>query len=269
MRRISRAQLVALADTLSPRDEQVLVLFRRLRVATAAQIAVLCYPDGTEASSARMARRTLRKLADLRVLAELPYRPGGVRAGSKAAVFALDVAGLRLTDPAERPYRSVRRPWTTTPAFLAHHLAVTQLYVDLVERERQKACEVISFVTEPACWRPFVGREGRQQVLRPDAYLVLGLGDYEHHWFLELDRDTEGPAAVSRKLIAVRDHYQRQWDSTAEGAPVEPRTLFLVPTDGRRQQIAGLAQQTYGPGLPELVQVIVRDRFPAAVLADP
>jgi hypothetical protein len=96
--RVSNLQLTHLSSRLSRLDITILHLISEVRIATGNQLRRRFWPDGeaTKESRARMARRTLRRLTDWRLLEVLPRRTGGVRAGSDGFTFYLGSAGRRL-----------------------------------------------------------------------------------------------------------------------------------------------------------------------------
>lgn len=225
-RYLSTNRLAALETTLSPRDWAILATLLRVRVATGHQLQRLYFVGLTR----RRTQQALASLVDRGVLARLPRVVGGVRAGSAGHVYALDAAGLRLvTKHADRRPRS----WNVGLPFLAHGLAVAELYVRLVEADRTGAVELREFTGEPGCWRSFAGRYGRA-VLKPDAHVVIRLGQYEDEWFIEVDRGTESAPTLTTKC----DTYRRYWQTGREQARtgVFPRVLFLVP-DAKRHDV--------------------------------
>lgn len=226
-RYLTTRRLADLERTLSTRDRAVVATLARVRLATGAQLVRLHYAD----VSARRARHLLTRLTDHRLIARLPRTVGGVRAGSAGYVYALDVAGQRLTYDTARG----QRPWQPGPAFLAHTLAVTELYVRLVTADRAGALRLVTFATEPACWRSFTGPGGTRLVLKPDADLTLALGGFEDRWFVEVDRATE----ATNRLARACDRYRAYWATGAEQAThgVFPRVLWLVPDPHRAAQV--------------------------------
>jgi hypothetical protein len=233
-RRLSKQQLWQLASDLTPRDKVVLDSVARLRVVAGKQLVRLHF-EPTPASE-RQARRTLARLVERRLLARLERRVGGVRAGSDGYVYALDVGGQRLLDATHG--RAARRPWTPGERWLRHSLAVSELYVRLVEAERTSELELLDFATEPACWRRYAGPAGAALIVKPDAYLRLGVGRDELVWFVEVDCATEGPAAITRQLRS----YQAYWQSGREQADhgVFPRVLWLAPSARRQQALVDI-----------------------------
>jgi len=222
-RYLTANRLAELDRDLSPRDRMLLATLARLRLVTGRQLERLLYTDVTR----RRAQQALASLTQRQLVVRLPRLVGGIRAGSAGHVYALDAAGRRLTF---RDLRRSLRPWGVGVPFLAHTLAISELYVRLVEAERAGAMQLRDFVAEPGCWRSFTGPYGRT-VLKPDAYVITRLGDFEDHWFIEVDRGTEATTTLARKC----DVYRRYWQTGTEQARREifPKVLWLVP-DQRR-----------------------------------
>jgi hypothetical protein len=250
--RLSGGKLLALAAALSPHDQAVMQTLQRVRLASGVQLVRLHFADRPHA--AVQARRHLARLVEQRLLCALGRRIGGVRAGSSGYVYALDVVGQRLVE-LDRP-SGARRPWTPTAAFLAHTLAVTELYVGLTEAERRGDVEVLDFASEPRCWRSFADLGGRPLVLKPDAYLRLGVGRYEDRWFVEIDRGTEAPVTLARKC----DRYRSYWQSGREQAThgVFPKVLFVVPDERRKAVVVDVLVRQPTDAWP-LFQVVMED----------
>jgi hypothetical protein len=99
---------------------------------------------------------------------------------------------------------------------------VSECYVRLIEAGQSGQLELLAFEGEPACWRSFVGRRGNHQTLKPDAFVRVGLDEFEDRWFLECDRSTEDIPRVLRKCQA----YVQFWQVTKE--PVFPRVLWVA-----------------------------------------
>jgi len=228
-RYVTASVLRRLDAALTERDRAVLGTLRQLRLATALQLERLHYADTTP----RHRRRALSQLEANRLISRLPRTIGGVRAGSAGSIFVLDLAGQRLTG-SSGPARGLRieRPWTPGLPFLAHTLAITELYVRLVLADRARELELVDFAAEPAAWRRFQ-TTGGWATLKPDAGLSLGAGRFEDHWFIEVDRGTEAPATIERKAGVYRSY----WSSGREQATlgVFPRVLWLVPDRPRAE----------------------------------
>jgi hypothetical protein len=225
-RYVTAARAQRLASRLSDRERAVLASLRRLRVATSAQLERLHFAEVTP----RQARMVLASLVEQGLIARLPRRVGGVRAGSAGYVYVLDVAGQRLSPLSGR---RVQRPWPVGTPFLAHSLAVSELYVRLMEAERQGRAELRlgEYRTEPACWRRFAAPGAGRLTLKPDAEVTLRLGRFEDRWFIEVDRATESRSTLDRKLGC----YVRYWQSGQEQARlgIFPKVLWIVPDSAR------------------------------------
>lgn len=235
--RVTNAYVERLAAELSERDLALVETLDRLRVATATQLRRLHFTNGTEATNARQVWRRLRALQALRIVTVLERRVGGGRGGSSQAIFALDTAGQRLgavCGPAGGG--RLRRPWTQGNQFLAHAIAVTELYVLLTEQARDGLGDLLAFDAEPLCWRRFTGAGGATVWLKPDAFARFGAGEYEHLSFVEVDRATASMPTMVRKLDVYRRYWQTGRDQERFGA--FGRVLLLAPHDDRRAVLA-------------------------------
>jgi hypothetical protein len=231
MNRLSRKGLLLLADDLSDRDRQMVELVGRFGVVSGRQVERLFFVAGSDTSSnARLARRSLARLAERRVLVRLERRIGGVRAGSAGTVYRLGAVGdrlVRLWRGEGGRGRTSREPGRL---FVRHGLAVTETFVRLREAERSGALEVLAFDPEPASWRPFAGAGGRQ-VLKPDAYAAIGLGEYEDRYFIELDCGTEGSGALAAKCRTYLAYFRSGAEQAEHG--VFPRIAWITTTEQR------------------------------------
>jgi Replication-relaxation len=236
-KRVTNAYVERLAVELPERDLALVETLDRFRVATPSQLRRLHFTSGTERANARQVWRRLRALQALGVVTVLERRIGGGRGGSTQAVYALDVAGQKLgaaCGPAGG--RRLRRPWSPGKQFLAHSVAVTELFVVLCERARAGGGEVLAFDAEPLCWRRFTGVGGATAWLKPDAFARFGAGEYEHLSFVEVDRATASVPTVARKLNVYRRYWQTGRDQERFGA--FGRVLLLAPSAARRDDLA-------------------------------
>jgi hypothetical protein len=233
-RRLSSRKLAAIDVRLSERDRSIMALVGRFRVVSGAQLQRLFWPEGSRETRARLARHGLGRLTRLGVLAPLMRRIGGVRSGSSGRCYALGLAGQRLLVHG-RPERQPRHPYTPGERHLAHALTVANLYVGLVERERAGAAQVIAFDPEPDCWRTYQGQWGARLVLKPDAFLKLGVGAFAYSWLVECDMATESLATIERKARRHLDYHQSGSELQARG--VSPRVAWIVPDENRAEAI--------------------------------
>jgi hypothetical protein len=243
--RVTLAAAERIAAHLSERDWHLVRELRKTRVATGNQLTRLLFDDLSPHTRDRVRRRVLARLADRQVVAVLERQIGGVRAGSSGAVYTLGVAGQRLaqidaasTDELPR----IRRPWTPSALFLNHSLAVTELYVRLVERSRSAPFKVSGFETEPACWWP----NGWGGFVKPDALVMLSTARYDELVWLEVDRGTESLPTIKRKLLDYVDF--------VEGGQLGPRdavpyVVITTPDEQRRSAVRQLVDVL--PNVPD------------------
>jgi Replication-relaxation len=242
---------------LGERDLAITQTLDMLRVATTEQLRRLHFTDLTQASASRQAPKVLARLASLGVLAELPQRVGGVRAGSAAKVWVLDTAGQRIASATGPSGGSrLRRPWAPSLPFVAHRLQVTDLYVEAVEASRAGACDLLTFEAEPLSWRRFAAPHGGFAYAKPDAYVRLGVRDEERGFFVEIDRGTQASTTIARKCLA----YRRYWEAGREQARhgYFPRVVFAVLTETRKALIVDVFAAQPEESWP-LFQVVLAD----------
>jgi len=266
-RYVTAKRAAVLERTLGPREQAIIETLDRLRVATTEQLRRLHFTDLTPRSAARQAPKTLARLAEQRITCKLERQLGGVRAGSRAAVWSLDTAGQRLAPSSCGPAGGYhpRRPWTPSLTFLAHRLAVSECFVSVTERARAGACELLDFDTEPLSWRRYASPYGGVSVLKPDAFVRVAAGDFERGSFVEVDRATESRSTLSTKLRA----YRTFWETGREQARFGyfPRVVFAVPDEGRKDVLVDLFAAQPEETWP-LWQVVLAAELPAALIGE-
>lgn len=222
-------------ERLSARDLAVIESLAELTFLSARQLERWHYEGATPLAQARAARRGLERLTNLEVLIRLERRVGGVRAGSAGYVYALNLIGQRI---AQRHrwlrVRRTRRVCEPGRTFLRHHLAVAELHVQLIESARAGLLDVLAREGEPRCWRAYGGMGGNLTI-RPDSFVLVATPELELSWFAEVDQDTEGRAAIERKLRAYVNYWRSGQEVARNG--VQPRTLWLAPNARRIEQL--------------------------------
>jgi len=264
----TKKRVAHLEETLTPRERAIIDTLDRLRVATTEQLRRVHFSDLTAHSAARQAPALLASLAARQVVVKLDRQVGGVRAGSKAAVWSLDTAGQRLASscgPAGGRHR--KRPWTPSLAFLAHRLAVSDAFVGLAEREQAGAVDVLDFDAEPLSWRRFLTSHGVTAYLKPDAYVRLGLGRIERAAFVEIDRATESRATLTVKLRAYRQYWDTGREQERRG--YFPRVVFAVPSEDRKAVVADLFDRQPDESRPLWQVVLAADLTDALIGGTP
>ncbi len=229
-----RHRAARLRERLSERDLAILTTLYELRLLTGQQLRRLHFYDGQQATQARKARAALQRLHELAVIVRLSRRVGGLHAGSEGHVIGLSGWGQAVLDCDNPTPRRHRRVIDSKPAFQDHLLATNEHYVQLVETARAGHLDLLEFTSEPT--RQYSGIGGQKLALRPDAYLRLGIGDYELAVFVEHDMATESIPTIARKLAV----YVAYWRSGIEQQLYEvfPLVLWLVPTLVRLEAIA-------------------------------
>ena len=231
MKRATAGRLIELAGELSERDRQIIELVGARRLMSSGQIERVCFASGESPETlARLARRVLARLVERGVLGRLERRIGGVRAGAAGHVYYLAAAGQRLIAFWRgEGLRRTRSPHEPNGVFVRHALCVSACFVSLVELARTDAARLREFEGEPGCWQRYPGPGGVMLVLKPDARVVLDVGDgEEEHIFLEVDCGTEGRRVLERKCRAYLAAY-----NTGSIAPVFPRVVWVTTTARR------------------------------------
>lgn len=263
-RYLTRQRLTDLEETLTARERAIIGTLDRLRVATTAQLRRIHFHDLTTGSAARQAPSLLASLATRQLVVKLARQVGGVRAGSRAAVWSLDTAGQRLASacgPAGG--RTPRRPWTPSLSFLAHRLAVSEVFASLSEQAQAGTVDLLDFDAEPLSWRRFTSALGTPAYLKPDAFCRIGVGDVERAAFVEIDRATESRSTLTMKLRTYRQYWESGREQNRRG--YFPRVVFTVPDEDRKRVMVDLFAEQPDNTWP-LWQVVLADDLTAALI---
>jgi hypothetical protein len=236
--RIGRRQLERIIGSLSDRDMDVLSSIGTERFLTTRQLSRLHFFDKpTQSAATRSTNRTLAKLKDLHLIDSLERRIGGVRAGSASHVWGLAPAGGRLLENTgavpERP--KWLREYEPSRHYLEHTLATAEVRLRLSEAERRGNLTILEVQREPDCWRPYSAPGGGIAHLKPDLSIITASGDFEDHWFLEIDLATERPARVIQSCLGYQDYRHTGIEQKRVG--VFPAVVWIVPTRRRKEAI--------------------------------
>lgn len=219
------AALLRLAAQLAPGDLALLHALAALRLATTDQLRRLLFATGPDHTRALRTRRALQRLHALGLVARLDRAVGGRGAGSTSYTHHLTTQGQRL----------LRVPTAPPPGLVGareHTLAVTELATVLHVAHRAGAVELVRFDPEPAAWRTWTDGDGHRHHVRPDAFVIVGAGRWEHLWFVEMDRGTQSPAVIRRKANAYHAYAQTGREQDEHG--VFPRVAYLTTADDPR-----------------------------------
>lgn len=239
----TRAAVARLAETLSERDLAILTDVAKVRVLTGRQVERLHFTHLEGRHRDRTRRRVLERLAAAGLLTALPRRVGGGRPGSAGMIFALGLHGQRLLSMSsafDLPGRT-RQPGVPTERFMAHTLAIAELFVALTEASRTDALTLNGFKAEPACW----WRDAEGEWVKPDAFALVSNGDIEDSWAIEVDQATESLPTLRRKLVAYLDLARNDEHGPNRG-PL-PRVLVTVPDPKRLSAVDGVIRTMREP----------------------
>lgn len=246
-----------------PIYQRLMQLLQAHRFATTNQLARLTADAYTSLRSAtRQTLRHLNRLLAQQLVTRLERRIGGWQGGSTVGIWTLTSRGLRsLTGQTTR-----QRNQDVSTSFLAHLLAITEARTSIDQTIRQLPQTSATISTEPDCWRRYLGPGGQPLTLRPDLHAVITSPNYQDHYFIEVDRDTENPARVILTCQRYQDYCASRAEQRTSG--VFPITLWLVPHDQRRTQL-----QRYlaaHPDLnPQLFAVITQQQLPEIITNGP
>lgn len=259
---IARLQML-----LTERDEQILRSIFEHKFLTSRQVCALHFYDhASDASAIRACTRVLGRLYEHKLIYRLERPIGGPRGGSASNVWGIDAAGDRLMKHGvSSTNRRRARAFDPSTAFLAHTLGIADLRVTLEQLHRTGERELLTVTTEPRNWRTYLGRHSEQLILKPDLHVVTADGDFEDHWFIELDRGTESLPTLLRKC----EMYTAYMRSGAEqrNTGVFPKVLWVLPT---RRRVELLRTSLRGDRIdPELFEVIEPHQFTGTIAPDP
>jgi len=224
-----------LARRLSERDWAVLELVGSHRFLTTRQLHVFAFDLHTTSESAgRVCRRVLLRLEGWDLLQRPVRRIGGMEAGSASSVWMLTTAGQRLRN-LRAGFGAVGRIREPGEGFVRHYLAIADTHLALLEAARADRLELLTVEIEPAAWRSYTGPSGQPAVLKPDLYAVTAVGEFEDHWFIEVDRATESiPTLI--KQCRQYEAYRRAGAEQANNG-LFPLVVWVVPDELRAAKL--------------------------------
>jgi len=264
---MTRSDLDTLKDRLTDRDYELLRNVEKFRLLSTNHIQRLHFDPvhPTPTASARACIRTLSRLRDALVLKALERRIGGARAGSAGFVWYIGAAGERILQSLDPPVVSGRRNYREPSRhFVEHTLAISELAVRTIEAERQGGLEVLEVQAEPASWQQSLSRFGTALTLKPDLLLVTASGDYEHHWFIEVDMASEHMPVIMRQCASYEAFRATGRYQATHG--LFPAVLWVVPGSVRAEAIRAAVAATAGLD-PALFQVCTTEEY-LGVVAD-
>jgi hypothetical protein len=236
--RLGTLSVATLRSIVTDRDMEILRLIRVHRFLTTRQIQRLSFWGHATASAAiRSCVRVLTRLESRALIFKLNRQIGGIHAGSGSYVWGLDDAGDRLMR-ADAGIASTKRQRAIDPSqmFLTHTLAIAEARVILEEAARDDLIELLAVTTEPSNWRTFQGRSSVVHMLKPDLHAITATGEFEDHWFIEIDNGTESLPTVLNKCVVYQRYFETGREQAATG--VFPKVVWVMADARRRTRIA-------------------------------
>lgn len=232
-RRVSRGQRQLLERGLTERERAILDDIDRFRFLTSKQVEALHFSHlTTQAAATRICNRILKRLYGYRVIEHLERRVGGIRAGSASYVWMIGAVGERLLR-ADAEVRVRRRE--PSLHFMRHCLAIADCVIALKRGAAAESYGLQSIDTEPSCWRRYLARSGGMELLKPDLSAVTVQGEFEDHWFIEIDRGTESIPTLIRKCRQYLTY--RQTGQEQDSLGVFPIVLWVLPDERRLERL--------------------------------
>ena len=233
---LAEVGLVELAAQLSERDHAVLDVVGAHRFLTTRQVHAFAFAHhhATHESSERVCRRVLQRLERWGLLQRPVRRVGGLQAGSASSVWMLTTAGQRLRN-LRTGHGAVGRVREPGEGFIRHYLAIADAHLALVAAARAKRLELLAVQIEPAAWRRYSGPTGSPMTLKPDLSAVTASGEFEDHWFIEVDRATESIPTLLRQCRQY-ETYRRSGNEQAR-VGLFPLVLWVVPDETRADKL--------------------------------
>ncbi|MCH4250399.1 MAG: replication-relaxation family protein [Microbacteriaceae bacterium] len=257
------ASFFAQEPSRNPHQQVLLELLARYRFMTTRQLAHFRRDEFTSLSSAlRRTQIQLAHLVELGLLTHLERRIGGWQGGSSTTVWTLTAKGQRQLSG----HRTRRiRPARLSTSFLGHHLAITETCLIIDETARRHHLSTETWL-EPDCWRRTPGSLGQTLILKPDLALTVRSRQFEDHYFIEVDRDTENPARVLGKCQQYQAYQATGTEQAATG--LFPAVIWLVPSPTRQASLQ--AHLAHEPGLrADLFHVLLLSQLPALLRDGP
>ena len=221
---------------LSERDKAILRSLQSLRYLLTSQVRRLHFAgSATPNAGLRATTRAMSKLQGYGVVISLERRIGGARAGSNSYVWTLTEAGATLLHLGDENYTHRKRTHEPSLYFVRHTLEVAEVYIQLNEICKRHKLELIKAELEPMCWRSHTGIDGKPATLKPDGFTIIGNGNFEDSFFMEVDLATESPVVVLEKCRRYA-HYCRT-GIEQKRYEVFPLVVWLVYNINRKNKL--------------------------------
>ncbi|MGX7245283.1 replication-relaxation family protein [Enterococcus quebecensis] len=266
-KRVSRKQLIEVDQQLTDKDKELLLLLRKCRFLSTEQIRQIFFHDSpNQTAGKKRTNRFINRLDTAGVIFFLERRIGGIQKGSSSRVISLTPAGYKLVYKwleIDKPYPKKRI--TELSYFnITHHLAISEIYTQLMELQLQDKLEVHLSQFEPAAWRTF-NQRGILKFLKPDLYVELLVDDYIDSYFLEIDLDSEPPHRIVKKCQEAYLTYFQSGVEQRQHDGVFPFIVWIVPSTKRRDTLLKHLTQKLGESIL-LFRVITFEEFSLLII---
>jgi hypothetical protein len=238
--RVGATRVAAIQVAMDERDWEVLSFVSAARLASGLQLVRGVY--GTDRQSApgpaRVARKRIKRLGDLRVIEAIrPRTTGGLHGGSDTLIYAVGPVGARLLARRGLQQRRLSAPGAR---YVDHTLACTQVAVELRASHQDGGLELIEAQLEPECWRAYLDTYGRPVTLKPDLFVRVAIPGSAHEYrvMVEVDRDTEAAGTIRRKARGHLAYLHAGVEFRDHG--VHPRVIWSAPDARRAAQLESM-----------------------------
>jgi hypothetical protein len=240
---------------IQPRDLEFLQLLLHTRILTLRHAAALVFNGSGEA-----AKKRIQKLKSAGLVLEKrrkAYEPGILFLSQKG--FECLRRENALPELCNNEFVFAKRK-DVSELTLRHELAVLDIKTVFHQAaENEKNLSLAEFATWPWLYEFFINdtREG-QKTVKPDGYIRLHEQDadgeqWEHLFFLEMDRGTEKLETLVQKAVRYNQFYREGGMATRHNQPKEAyqdfpfRVLFVVKSEQRKNNLATMLLQATTP----------------------
>jgi hypothetical protein len=248
--RVRTPYVEQLAERLSSRDWMILNTLDRLRLATGPQLERLHFSELTGRSRSVKRGQVLKQLVGVGAIVPLERRIGTANRGSAQQRYALDSGGrrlLRLRATDESLEARVRRPRIPSDRLTKHTLAVSELYVELVERSHVDGFSLGDFQVEGNAYWP----DGFGGWMKPDAFVRLESGKTIDYWWYEADMPRHDSDLANESLPTIRSKCLAYLDFVRRGQlgpdDVVPRVAIGEPSARQRDAVQAVVDALPAP----------------------
>jgi hypothetical protein len=227
----------AVTKDLSRCDWAIVRTLERVGLATSLQLERLHFHAVPEKQRGITCRDTLQRLVELRVLATCNPSISDSSGDLPVPTYSLGRAGSRLVQ-ASASTQAAQTEEGDDQRF-ARTLAITDLFVDLVELDRAGDLSLEAFRAGRASQWP----DGLGGTLDPEAFIRVARGDTADFWWLVADEELESTARILAKAQTYRDFLRRKEpgpDGVTPGVMIG--TLNPERTEALRFMLGGLAE---------------------------